>query len=148
MSAKTRVMIVDDSAVVRQTLQDVLSSDRDIEVVATAPDPIFAARKMQNDTPDVIVLDIEMPRMDGLTFLKRIMSQNPLPVVICSSLAGEGSESALKALEYGAVEVIKKPQLGTKKFLQESQIRICDAVKAAASAHVRRVKPSAMRDRA
>ena len=129
---KKKVLIVDDSAVVRQTLEKVLSSDREIEVVGTAPDPYAAAKKMKELIPDVITLDVEMPRMDGITFLKKIMSQHPIPVVICSSFTGKGSETALKALEYGAVEIIHKPQVGTKQFLEESNILICDAVKAAA----------------
>lgn len=129
---KIKVLIVDDSAVVRQTLEKVLSSDREIEVVGTAPDPYAAAKKMKELIPDVITLDVEMPRMDGITFLKKIMSQHPIPVVICSSFTGKGSETALKALEYGAVEIIHKPQVGTKQFLEESNILICDAVKAAA----------------
>lgn len=131
---KIRVLIVDDSAVVRQTLEKILNSDPQIDVMATASDPYIAAQKIGREIPDVITLDVEMPRMDGITFLKKIMTQQPIPVVICSSLTGPGSETALKALEYGAVEIISKPALGTKKFLEESCIRICDAVKAASLA--------------
>src|ERR1700691_1863968 len=109
-----RVLVVDDSAVVRQTMTNVLSSDPEIEVIGTAGDPFVAADRIQEQIPDVITLDIEMPRMDGLTFLKKIMSQHPIPVVICSSLAEEGAQGALRALEYGGVEVITKPRLGTK----------------------------------
>jgi two-component system chemotaxis response regulator CheB len=126
------VLVVDDSAVVRSTLSEVLDSDPLIEVMATAADPYIAAERMRDRTPDVITLDIEMPRMDGLTFLRRLMAQHPVPVVICSSLAEEGCETTLKALEYGAVDIIQKPKLGTKLFLEESRIQICDAVKAAA----------------
>src|ERR1035438_8899102 len=93
---KIRVLIVDDSAVVRQTLSEVLSSDPEIEVIGTAADPFVAAERMREQTPDVITLDIEMPRMDGLTFLQKIMAQHPIPVVICSSLAEEGAQSTLK----------------------------------------------------
>jgi two-component system chemotaxis response regulator CheB len=139
---KIRVLIVDDSAVVRQTMSELLSADPEIEVMATAADPFVAADRIAEQVPDVITLDIEMPHMDGLTFLQKIMSQHPIPVVICSSLAGEGAESALKALEYGAVEIIAKPRIGSKQFLQESRETICDAVKAAASAHVRVHRPS------
>jgi two-component system chemotaxis response regulator CheB len=138
VKSKIRVLVVDDSAVVRQTIVDLLSMDPDIEVIGTASDPYIAAKKMEEQVPDVITLDIEMPRMDGLTFLKKIMEQHPIPVVICSSLAIEGSETTFNALEYGAVEIITKPKLGTKQFLQESQIRICDAVKAASHTGVRR----------
>jgi two-component system chemotaxis response regulator CheB len=131
------VLIVDDSALVRQTLSDIISSDPEIEVMAMASDPFVAADRIRDEIPDVITLDVEMPRMDGITFLQRIMSQRPIPVVICSSLAEKGSETALKALEYGAVEIIQKPRLGTKQFLEESKIRICDAIKAAAIARPR-----------
>ena len=109
---KIRVLIVDDSSVVRQTLTEILSSDPEIEVIATAGDPFVAADRIAENVPDVITLDIEMPRMDGLTFLKKIMSQHPIPVVICSSLAEEGAQSTLKALEYGAVEIVAKPRAG------------------------------------
>jgi two-component system chemotaxis response regulator CheB len=139
---KIRVLIVDDSAVVRQTLQEVLSSDPDIEVMATASDPYVAAERISKEVPDVITLDIEMPRMDGLTFLKKIMSQHPIPVVICSSLADEGAQSTFKALEYGAVDIITKPRLGTKQFLEDSRILICNAVKGAAAAKMRVLRPS------
>jgi len=143
MSAKKiGVLIVDDSAVVRQTLRDVLESDSEIEVIATAGDPFVAADRIAERVPDVITLDIEMPRMDGLTFLKKLMSQHPIPVVICSSLADEGAQSTLRALEYGAVEIITKPKMGTKQFLEESQIEICNAVKAAAGARLRNLAPS------
>jgi two-component system chemotaxis response regulator CheB len=138
MSTKIKVLIVDDSAVVRQTLADILASDHDIEVMAKASDPYLAADHIAREVPDVILLDVEMPRMDGLTFLQKIMSQHPIPVVICSSLAESGSETALRALEYGAVEIILKPRLGAKLFLEEAKIRICDAVKAAAAVRVKR----------
>jgi two-component system chemotaxis response regulator CheB len=98
---------------------------------------------MREQIPDVITLDVEMPRMDGITFLKKLMTQHPLPVVICSTLTAKGSETTLKALEYGAVEIIEKPKLGTKQFFEESKVRICDAVKAAAMARPRKVIPRA-----
>jgi two-component system chemotaxis response regulator CheB len=132
MLKKIRVLIVDDSAVVRQTLEEILNSDHEIEVMATAADPYIAADKICREVPDVITLDVEMPRMDGITFLHKVMTQHPIPVVICSSLTEANSETALKALEYGAVEIIVKPRVGTKQFLEESRVRICDAVKAAA----------------
>lgn len=141
MKKKIRVLIVDDSAVVRQTLREILSSDPQIDVMATASDPFIAARKIRYEIPDVITLDVEMPRMDGITFLQKIMSQHPIPVVICSALTEEGSETALKALEYGATEIILKPKLGTKKFLEESKVRICDAVKAASLVRKNRIAP-------
>jgi two-component system chemotaxis response regulator CheB len=138
VNKKIRVLIVDDSAVVRRTLEEILSSDPEIEVMATAADPFIAADRMSKEVPDVITLDVEMPRMDGLTFLQKIMSQHPIPVVICSSLAESGSETALRALEYGAVEIITKPRMGTKQFLEESKVMVCDAVKAAAASQVKR----------
>lgn len=136
---KIRVLVVDDSAVVRQTLEHVLNSDPRIEVMATAADPFIAAEKIAKELPDVITLDVEMPRMDGITFLQKIMGQHPIPVVICSSLSTYGSQTGLKALECGAVEVIQKPVVGTKQFLEESRIRICDAVRAAYVAKIKKV---------
>ncbi|MDP2107148.1 MAG: chemotaxis response regulator protein-glutamate methylesterase [Desulfobulbaceae bacterium] len=141
MIKKIKVLIVDDSAVVRQTLTEILSSDPGIKVMAAAGDPFVAAQRLREEVPDVITLDVEMPRMDGLTFLKKIMSQHPIPVVMCSSLAGSGSETAVKAMEYGAVDIIPKPRVGTKQFLEESRILICDTVKAAAQARVRPFRP-------
>ena len=140
-ASKVRVLIVDDSAVVRQTLTEILSSDPEIEVIGVAGDPYVASERIAEQVPDVITLDIEMPRMDGLTFLMRIMSQHPIPVVICSSLAGEGTQSAMKALEYGAVEIITKPRLGSKQFLEESSVTLCQTVKAAAAAKLRVLRP-------
>ena len=140
--SRIRVLIVDDSALVRQTLSQVLSSDPLIEVIGTASDPFVAAERISEQVPDVITLDIEMPRMDGLTFLRKIMTQHPIPVVICSSLAEEGAQSTLKALEYGAVEIIAKPRLGSKQFLEESRVILCQAVRAAAAARLQAPKLS------
>ena len=141
-NGKIRVLTVDDSALVRQALKEVLSADPDIEVMAQASDPFQAAGHMAEEVPDVIILDIEMPRMDGLTFLKKIMSQHPIPVIICSTLTESGSEATLRALEYGAVDIVTKPKLGTRQFLDESRIRICDAVKGAAKARMRPRSPA------
>ncbi len=143
MTNKIKVLIVDDSAVVRQTLGEILSSDPDIEIMATAADPFIAAERIKKEIPDVITLDVEMPRMDGLTFLNKIMAQHPIPVVMCSSLTEKGCETTLKALEYGAVDIITKPKMEIKKFLTESKIRICDSVKAAAQARVKRISAAA-----
>jgi two-component system chemotaxis response regulator CheB len=140
MSGKLKVLIVDDSAIVRQTLSQIISSDPHLEVMGTASDPYFAAQRIAEEVPDVITLDVEMPRMDGLTFLKKIMTQHPIPVVIISSLTEKGTETAMKALELGAVDIITKPQMNTKAFIEESKIRICDAVKAAAQARVKRTR--------
>ncbi len=138
MEKKIRVLIVDDSAVVRQTLTSILSEDPEIFVLGVASDPLIALDKINREPPDVITLDIEMPRMDGITFLQTLMAQRPIPVIICSSLAETGSETALRALDYGALDIITKPRLGTRQFLEESKIRIIDAVKAAAHARVSR----------
>jgi two-component system chemotaxis response regulator CheB len=135
------VLVVDDSAVVRQTMIALLSRERDIQVV-TAADPLIAIGKMQQTRPDVILLDLEMPRMDGLTFLKKIMTEDPIPVVICSSLAGEGSEAALQAMEEGAVEIITKPKMGVRDFLSESARALVETVRGAAQARLRPSPPS------
>lgn len=134
------VLIVDDSAVVRQTLSRILEDAPGIHVMGTASDPIIATEKLRQQKPDVILLDIEMPRMDGLTFLRKLMRQHPIPVVICSTLVGERSDTHLAALESGAVDIIQKPVLGTWDFLQETRIRIIDAVKAAAQADLRKLQ--------
>jgi two-component system chemotaxis response regulator CheB len=140
MPKPIRVLVVDDSAVVRQTIAEILNADNHIEVIATASDPYYAAKKIQKEIPDVITLDVEMPRMDGLTFLRKIMTQHPIPVIIISSLTAKGTETAIKALEYGAVDIITKPNMSTKQFFQESSMRITDAVKGAAKARVSRKK--------
>ncbi len=129
-----RVLIVDDSASVRQVLSEIVSAEADMMVMGTASNPYFAAERMRDEVPDVIICDIEMPRMDGITFVQKLMSQRPIPVVICSSLAEAGSKMALQALEAGAVEIIAKPKMGTPQFLLESRTRITDAVRAAALA--------------
>jgi two-component system, chemotaxis family, protein-glutamate methylesterase/glutaminase len=139
--SKIHVLVVDDSALVRQTMERILSSDSRIGPVITASDPLIAMGKMEKSMPDVILLDVEMPRMDGLTFLKKLMSENPLPVVLCSSLSNEGSKTALRALELGAAEIIAKPKVGTKKFIEESKVLIIDAVMAAHSSVVRKSRP-------
>lgn len=139
MRKKIKVLIIDDSAVVRQTLTEILNSDPDIEVIGTASDPYIAANKMREEAPDVITLDVEMPRMDGVTFLQKIMNQHPIPVVICSSLTLNRSETTMKVMEYGAVEIIQKPTLGTKEYLRESKIKICDCIKAASISKIKRI---------
>lgn len=142
MSKKINVMIVDDSAIVRNTLTELLSKETDIHIQSTAADPYIAASKLREAVPDVILLDIEMPRMDGLTFLRKLMSQYPIPVIICSSKSEKGSANALAALEYGAVDIITKPHVGTKEFLEESRKIICDTVRAASLTNTKKiVKP-------
>ena len=136
--SQIKVLIIDDSAVVRQTLKQIFNEDKHIDVIDVAADPLIALKKLESIKPDVITLDIEMPRMDGLTFLKKIMAENPIPIVICSSKSEKGSDNALNALEYGAVDIIQKPKMGTKQFLEDSKVRLVDAVKAASMARIRK----------
>lgn len=128
-----QVMVVDDSALVRQVLTAVLQQDRAIQVT-TAHDPLIAMDKMKRRRPDVMILDLEMPRMDGLSFLRKIMEEDPIPVVICSGLAARGTEASFQALEAGAVEIVTKPQLGVRDFLYESAVQLIDTVRAASQA--------------
>jgi two-component system chemotaxis response regulator CheB len=143
MAKKIKVMVVDDSAVVRQVMSAILGRDPDIQVIGTAPDPIFAIEKMRKDWPDVVTLDVEMPRMDGITFLGQLMAERPTPVVICSSLTTSGAETTLQALSAGAVSIITKPGMGVGDFLQDSSDDLVAAVKAAARANMGAVQRSA-----
>jgi two-component system chemotaxis response regulator CheB len=136
---RIKVMIVDDSAVVRQVAADVLKSDPEIEVIAAVADPLLAIERLKMQWPDVIVLDIEMPRMDGLTFLRKIMSERPTPVVICSTLTEAGAQTTMEALAAGAVAIITKPKIGLKQFLSQTSDDLIAATKAAAQANMKRV---------
>lgn len=129
--------MVDDSAVVRQVLEAVLSQESDMQVMVAA-DPLIALQKMSRVRPDVIVLDLEMPRMDGLTFLRKVMAEDPIPTVICSGVAARGTETALRALDEGAVGIVTKPKLGLRNFLYESGLVLTDMVRSAAGARVQR----------
>lgn len=140
MSQAIKVMVIDDSALVRKVMTEVLNSDPGIEVIAQASDPIFAMKKLETVTPDVITLDVEMPRMDGITFLQKLMTENPIPVVICSSLTRENSDTTGNAIRAGAVDIITKPEIGVKGFIQDSSIQIIDAVKGAAQAKLKKRK--------
>jgi two-component system chemotaxis response regulator CheB len=143
MSTGIKVLVVDDSAVVRQVLTEVLNGDAGIEVIAVASDPIFAQEKMKKLWPDVIVLDVEMPRMDGITFLKKIMAERPTPVVICSSITEKGSETAMQALAAGAVGIVPKPGIGNRRTaLEDAGSDLIRAVKAAANVNVRNLRSS------
>ncbi|WAJ37147.1 chemotaxis response regulator protein-glutamate methylesterase [Pseudomonas sp. GOM7] len=135
-----KVMIVDDSAVVRQVLASVLAADPAIEVLGTAADPLFALSKMERQWPDVIVLDVEMPRMDGITFLKKLMAERPTPVVICSTLTEKGASTTMQAMAAGAVSIVTKPQMNLSKFLVNASDDLLGAVKAAARANLRQLK--------
>jgi two-component system, chemotaxis family, protein-glutamate methylesterase/glutaminase len=136
MAKEIKVLIIDDSAVVRQTLAKILEQDESVKIIGTAADPFIAAMKLRDEIPDVITLDVEMPRMDGLTFLKKLMSQHPIPVVIISSLTARGTESAILAMEYGAVTVLKKPNSYSMGSMDVQQI--IEGVKSAARSRVRR----------
>ena len=136
---RIKVMVVDDSALVRQVMASLLGADPGIEVISVAADPLFAINRMDQAWPDVIVLDIEMPRMDGITFLKKIMHERPTPVIICSTLTEKGAKTTIDALVAGAVAIITKPKLGVKGFLQNASDDLVTAVKAAARANVKRL---------
>jgi len=138
MQDKTiRAMVVDDSAVVRQVIGALLTADPQIQLIGAHSDPLFALRAMEKEWPDVIVLDVEMPRMDGITFLKQIMSTRPTPVVICSTLTTRGAPTTLEALKAGAFEIVEKPTSGVRDHLQAQGWQLVATVKAAASANVR-----------
>ncbi len=141
-AAPLRVLIVDDSASVRMALGEIIASDPRMEVLGTASDPYIAADRLRREVPDVILLDVEMPRMDGLTFLRKLMAQRPIPVVICSTLAEAGSDVALKALEAGAVDVVAKPRLDVSRQLQDMRMQICDVLWSAAHARIRGRRPA------
>lgn len=143
MTRPLRVLVVDDSALVRQTVLSVLTHEG-FDVV-TAADPLIAMERMKAAEPDVILLDLEMPRMDGLSFLHKIMSEAPRPVVVCSAVAPRGSENALRALEEGALDIVVKPQIGVQQFLHESAVMLADAVRAASQAKMARRGTVAMR---
>ncbi|MDO8811233.1 MAG: chemotaxis response regulator protein-glutamate methylesterase [Gallionella sp.] len=139
-----KVLIVDDSAVVRQVLAAALKEDPAIELIGAAADPVFAMERMRAQWPDVIVLDVEMPRMDGITFLKKIMAERPTPVVICSTLTEKGAATTMQALEAGAFTIITKPKLGLKQFLENSSDDLISTIKAAAHANARKLVPRAV----
>jgi two-component system chemotaxis response regulator CheB len=144
--SKIRVLTVDDSALMRQVLAMLLSKDREIEVVGSAPDPYIAREKIKALNPDVLTLDVEMPKMDGLTFLEKLMRGHPMPVVMVSSLTEAGCQTTLRALELGAVDFIAKPKIDLREGMEEIARDLIDKIKAAAQANVKReahlVKPA------
>ena len=137
---KIRVLVVDDSAIVRKIFNEELSKEPDIEVVGTAPDPFVARDKIVQQKPDVITLDIEMPRMDGLTFLKKLMTYYPLPVIVVSSLTPRGSKMALEAMEEGAVEVLSKP--GSSYSVGDMSLQLKEKIRAASKVNRNRLRVS------
>jgi len=138
--APLHVLVVDDSAVVREVMSAVLSQEPGLSV-STAADPLIAMIKMTRQRPDVIVLDLEMPRMSGLAFLRKIMSENPIPVVVCSAHVGDGAALGLQALEEGALDLVAKPNIGVREFLYESAVLLIDAIGAAAKSNVNLRRP-------
>jgi two-component system, chemotaxis family, protein-glutamate methylesterase/glutaminase len=141
MGKKIKVLVVDDSAVVRKVFREELSKEKDIEVIGTAPDPYVARDKIVQLKPDVVTLDIEMPRMDGLTFLRKLMTYYPLPVIIVSSLTKEGSKIAMDALGLGALEVLSKPSGAYS--VGEMSLQLADKIRAVASVRVKTRKEGA-----
>jgi two-component system chemotaxis response regulator CheB len=135
-----QVLVVDDSAVVRQVMHAILSQEPDMAVTVAA-DPLIAMQKMRQIRPHVVVLDLEMPRMDGLTFLRKIMAEDPIPTLVCSGVAAPRTENALMALEEGALGILTKPKLGVGNFLHESALALIDMVRAAAQAKVKQRMP-------
>jgi two-component system, chemotaxis family, protein-glutamate methylesterase/glutaminase len=140
--SRIKVMIVDDSAVVRQVMKALLDADSGVEVIGAAADPIFAMERMKRQWPDVILLDVEMPRMDGITFLRKIMQERPTPVIICSTLTEAGAQTTIEALAAGAVTIITKPKVGLKDFLHDASSELTHAIRMAARAKVRRLAPA------
>jgi two-component system chemotaxis response regulator CheB len=136
--SRIKVMIVDDSAVVRQVMKGLLDADPGVEVLCAVADPLFAIERMKMKWPDVILLDVEMPRMDGITFLRKIMQERPTPVIICSTLTEAGAPTTVEALAAGAVTVITKPKVGLKEFLHDASSELTNAIRVAARAKVRR----------
>lgn len=134
---KIRVLTVDDSALMRQVLGELLAHDPDIEVIGSAPDPYVAREKIKALNPDVLTLDVEMPRMDGLTFLEKLMRGHPMPVVMVSSLTEVGCQTTLRALELGAVDFITKPKIDLREGMKELSEDLKEKVKAAAKASIR-----------
>jgi two-component system chemotaxis response regulator CheB len=137
-----QVLVVDDSAVVREVMQRILAAD-DSFAVTTAADALIAARKMANSRPDVILLDLAMPHMDGLSFLRKVMAEDPIPIVICSVMTQGAADMACQALVEGAVDIVTKPHLGVRGFLEESTVLLTDTLRAAAAATLPR--PAALR---
>jgi two-component system chemotaxis response regulator CheB len=147
--AKTRVLIIDDSALIRSLLTEIIAKQADLEVVGAAPDPLVAREMIRALNPDVLTLDVEMPRMDGLDFLEKLMRLRPMPVVMVSTLTERGAEVTMRALELGAIDFVSKPKLGISSGMQQLSTEICDKIRIAAKARLHRhvaPRPSADAD--
>ncbi|NUP87954.1 MAG: response regulator, partial [Burkholderiaceae bacterium] len=140
---KTRVVVVDDSALVRGLLAEIINKQPDMECVGVAADPYVARETIRNTNPDVITLDVEMPRMDGIDFLSKLMRLRPMPVVMVSTLTERGADVTLRALELGAIDFVAKPKIGVADGLRQLAEDITEKVRTAAKAHVRRLPPAA-----
>lgn len=141
--SKIRVVVVDDSALIRNMLKEIINNQKDMEVVGLAPDPLIAREIIRNESPDVITLDVEMPKMDGLDFLERLMRLKPTPVVMISSLTERGSETTIRALELGAVDFVAKPKIDIQTGLQQYSDDICDKIRTASKARIQSSRPVA-----
>ena len=135
---KIRVLVVDDSALVRGLLAEIINRQNDMECIGSANDPLIAREMIRELNPDVITLDIEMPRMDGIEFLGRLMRLRPMPVIMISTLTARGAEVTMKALELGAVDFVSKPRIGVADGLMELSVQIVEKVRVAAAAHIKR----------
>ena len=140
MKQHIKIIVIDDSAVVRQAFSEILEQSPDLQLIATAANPLIAQRKMQKQWPDLIILDIEMPEMDGLSFLRRIMAERPTPVVMCSSLLGSNSRINAQVFSAGALDIISKPKTSVGAFLHDSRQQLLDTLRAAAQADLKRLK--------
>ncbi len=139
--AKIKVLVIDDSALIRSLMKELINSQPDMEVVATAPDPLIARELIKQHNPDVLTLDVEMPRMDGLDFLEKLMRLRPTPVIMVSSLTERGSSITMRALELGAVDFVAKPKIDIASGMQEYISDIAEKIRAAAKARIRRIEP-------
>lgn len=148
MEKKVKVLIVDDSKIVRDTLRSILTKDPVIEIIGEAEDPFVAASIIKKELPDVITLDIEMPKMNGLTFLRKIMSQFPIPTIIVSTLSAKGSEVTMKALKYGAVDFYTKSEIDLTGDLEDASFELISKVRTASDIKVRRITPKSVKPKA
>ncbi|MDH4234330.1 MAG: response regulator, partial [Gallionella sp.] len=145
---KIKVLVVDDSALIRSVMKEIIDSEKDMECVGAAPDPLVAREMIKEFNPDVLTLDVEMPKMDGLDFLERLMRLRPMPVLMVSTLTERGSDITFRALELGAVDFVAKPKLDIARGMKEYAIEITDKIRATAQARVRKsVAPALVQEK-